>query len=205
MKIKPSRIILIQSLMAIGLISVGFSSWIRVENKGDNAQISNIEIGDVIDERGWISRTNVTKLEYCSDGFVNDGEVGNIGFIALTYSIDAKKIKSDISSSTNFKPTFILEQVDSNSSSYSLISLISKYELTYSSNLNSTAEEKTLTPTKTNTKVSSSTDTLSLTTSGIETYYLNLKYTLTKTDSFAIDVGKLASVSFVFELLLEVN
>ena len=49
MKIKPSRIILIQSLMAIGLISVGFSSWIRVENKGDNAQISNIEIGDVID------------------------------------------------------------------------------------------------------------------------------------------------------------
>ena len=85
MKIKPSRIILIQSLMAIGLISVGFSSWIRVENKGDNAQISNIEIGDVIDERGWISRTNVTKLEYCSDGFVNDGEVGNVGVIALTY------------------------------------------------------------------------------------------------------------------------
>ena len=205
MKIKPSRIILIQSLMAIGLISVGFSSWIQVENKGDNAQISNIEIGDVIDQRGWISRTNVTKLEYCSDGFVNNSEVGNVGFIALTYSINAKKIKSDISSSTNFKPTFILEQVDSNASSYSLINIISKYELTYSSNLNSTPEEKALTPTKTNTKVSSSTDTFSLTTSGIETYYLNLKYTFTKTDSFSMDVEKLASASFVFELLLEVN
>ena len=205
MKIKPNRIILIQSLMAIGLISVGFSSWIQVENKGDNAQISNIEIGDVIDERGWISRTNVTKLEYCSDGFVNNSEVGNVGFIALTYSINAKKIKSDISSSTNFKPKFILEQVDSNASSYSLISIISKYELTYSSNLNSTPEEKALTPTKTNTKVSSSTDTFSLTTSGIETYYLNLKYTFTKTDSFSMDVEKLASASFVFELLLEVN
>ena len=205
MKIKPSRIILIQSLMAIGLISVGFSSWIQVENKGDNAQISNIEIGDVIDQRGWISRTNVTKLEYCSDGFVNNSEVGNVGFIALTYSINAKKIKSDISSSTNFKPTFILEQVDSNASSYSLINIISKYELTYSSNLNSTPEEKALTPTKTNTKVSSSTDTFSLTTSGIETYYLNFKSTFTKTDSFSMDVEKLASASFVFELLLEVN
>ena len=205
MKLKPSRIILIESLMVIGLISIGFSSWIQVENKGDNVQISGIEAGDVIDERGWISRTSVTKLEYCSDGFVEDDAVGNVGSISLTYSINAKKIKTDISSSKNFKPTFILTQVDANASSYSLISLISKYELTYSSNLNSTVQEKTLTPNKSDTKVSSSSDAFDLTTSGIETYYLNLKYTFTKTDAFAIDTTKLAAVSFVFELLLEVN
>ena len=205
MKIKPSRIILIQSLMAIGLISVGFSSWIRVENKGDNAQISNIEIGDVIDERGWISRTNVTKLEYCSDGFVNDGEVGNIGFMSFSYTIDIKKMKTSLPSSTSFIPTFLLKQIDSNASSYSLITALTTSNITYSTNLSSTPSEITGTVTSDNISYVNKSPSISI-SSGLEICYITAKYTFDKSKSgFSYNASSIASVKFLSELLLEVN
>lgn len=205
MKIKPSRIILIQSLMAIGLISVGFSSWIQVENKGDNVQIDNIEVGDVIDERGWISRTSVTKLEYCSDGFIDDDAVGNVGSMSFSYTIDIRKMKTSLPSSSSFIPTFLLKQIDSNVSTYSLISAITKSEITYSTNLSSSPSDITGTVTSDNTSYVNKSSSISI-SSGLESCYITAKYTFDKTKSgFTYNSTNMSSVKFLSELLLEVN
>ncbi len=81
-------------LSIFSLFSVGFSSWILV-NENENSMSVNVDgtVGDVIDLTGLVTldTSNVTITDYGYSGFIKNGIYSTLGYVALPVTINPKE------------------------------------------------------------------------------------------------------------------
>lgn len=73
-------------LMTISLISFGFSSWV-ITNPPE-VVTGTIGTDEVFNSKDYFELVRVNNLEYCTDGYVNNNVISNIGQMTLHYRIN---------------------------------------------------------------------------------------------------------------------
>lgn len=84
MKLKYS-IMFLPILMCISLFSVGFASWVITTSP--EVLTGSIGTEEVFSAKEYFTLESVDNLEYCTDGYVNNNVISNVGSMTLHYKV----------------------------------------------------------------------------------------------------------------------